>query len=263
MAAQCLIAAAATVEEGRLPHSLHGYFLRAGRSDLPVILEVDRDRDGRSFSARHVVAVQDGEVIFSMLTSFQTETDGRRLRRRAAPRGARARGHAAGRLEPAARGARGHADRLLEGCLHRLRVGALADPAARRPAGAPGRPHLPLRRRHRVRSAGRGVGRAGAARRSTTPCGSRRTSEPTTGCSSTCGRSRRGSARGCYDGSLRDRDGSARRHAVSGAPAVARIDGRPGRGGHAAEAEAAAARGASRASGKRCSAPGASTRLAR
>ncbi len=76
VAAQCVIAAAATVEEGRLPHSLHGYFLRAGRSDLPVILEVDRDRDGRSFSARHVVALQEGEVIFSMLTSFQTETEG-------------------------------------------------------------------------------------------------------------------------------------------------------------------------------------------
>ena len=76
VAAQCIIAAAATVEEGRLPHSFHGYFLRAGRSDLPVILEVDRDRDGRSFSARHVVAVQEGEVIFSMLTSFQIETEG-------------------------------------------------------------------------------------------------------------------------------------------------------------------------------------------
>lgn len=75
VAAQCLIAAAATVEGSRLPHSFHGYFLRAGRSDLPVILEVDRDRDGRSFSARHVVAVQDGEVIFSMITSFQTESD--------------------------------------------------------------------------------------------------------------------------------------------------------------------------------------------
>ncbi len=75
VAAQCLIAAAATVADGRLPHSLHGYFLRAGRSDLPVILEVDRDRDGRSFSARHVVAMQEGEVIFSMLTSFQTEGD--------------------------------------------------------------------------------------------------------------------------------------------------------------------------------------------
>src|SRR5580704_16588973 len=76
VAAPCLLAAAATVESGRLPHSLHGYFLRAGRSDLPVILEVDRDRDGRSFSARHVVAVQEGEVIFSMVTSFHAEREG-------------------------------------------------------------------------------------------------------------------------------------------------------------------------------------------
>src|SRR5271165_3541354 len=75
VAAQCLLAAAATVEPDRLPHSLHGYFLRAGRVDVPVIFEVDRDRDGRSFSARHVVAVQDGEVIFSMVTSFHTESD--------------------------------------------------------------------------------------------------------------------------------------------------------------------------------------------
>src|SRR5271156_2206691 len=76
VAAQCLLAAAATVEPDRLPHSLHGYFLRAGRNDLPVILEVDRDRDGRSFSARHVIAVQDGEVIFSMITSFHAESEG-------------------------------------------------------------------------------------------------------------------------------------------------------------------------------------------
>jgi acyl-CoA thioesterase-2 len=76
VAAQCLLAAAATVEPDRLPHSFHGYFLRAGRSNLPVILEVDRDRDGRSFSARHVLAVQEGEVIFSMITSFHAESEG-------------------------------------------------------------------------------------------------------------------------------------------------------------------------------------------
>ncbi len=76
VAAQCLMAAAATIDdEPRLPHSLHGYFLRAGRTDLPVILRVDRDRDGRSFSARHVVAMQEGEVIFSMLTSFHAESE--------------------------------------------------------------------------------------------------------------------------------------------------------------------------------------------
>lgn len=75
VAAQCLVAAAATVAPGRLPHSLHGYFLRPGRRDLPVVLEVDRDRDGRSFSNRHVVAVQDGKVIFSMISSFHAENE--------------------------------------------------------------------------------------------------------------------------------------------------------------------------------------------
>ncbi len=68
--AQALMAAALTVEPGRMPHSLHGYFLRPGQIDKPVLLQVDRDRDGRSFSARHVSAVQEGEVIFSMLASF-------------------------------------------------------------------------------------------------------------------------------------------------------------------------------------------------
>jgi acyl-CoA thioesterase-2 len=72
VAAQALRAAGYTVPEGRLPHSLHGYFLRPGRSDHHVILKVARDRDGRSFSARHVVAVQEGEVIFSMSASFHT-----------------------------------------------------------------------------------------------------------------------------------------------------------------------------------------------
>jgi acyl-CoA thioesterase-2 len=70
VAAQALMAAGLTVPDERLPHSLHGYFLRPGRTERPVVLQVDRDRDGRSFSARHVTAVQDGEVIFSMLASF-------------------------------------------------------------------------------------------------------------------------------------------------------------------------------------------------
>ncbi len=75
VAAQALRAAGATVPDDRLPHSLHGYFLRPGRVDRPVILHVDRDRDGGSFSARHVRAVQDGEVIFSMVASFHTRED--------------------------------------------------------------------------------------------------------------------------------------------------------------------------------------------
>src|SRR3954452_1994519 len=75
VAAQALRAAGATVPDGRLPHSLHGYFLRPGRVDRAVILHVDRDRDGGSFSARHVRAVQEGEVIFSMVASFQERED--------------------------------------------------------------------------------------------------------------------------------------------------------------------------------------------
>ncbi len=76
VAAQALRAAGLTVPDDRVPHSLHGYFLRPGRADRPVILHVDRDRDGRSFSARHVAAVQDGEVIFSMLASFHVDEPG-------------------------------------------------------------------------------------------------------------------------------------------------------------------------------------------
>jgi acyl-CoA thioesterase-2 len=76
VAAQSLLAAAATVDAQRVPHSFHGYFLRAGRPDVPVPLRVDRDRDGGSFSSRHVVAVQDGAVIFSMIASFHHERSG-------------------------------------------------------------------------------------------------------------------------------------------------------------------------------------------
>ena len=76
VAAQALRAAGLTVPEGRVPHSFHGYFLRTGQPDRPVLLHVDRDRDGGSFSARHVRAVQDGEVIFSMLASFALERPG-------------------------------------------------------------------------------------------------------------------------------------------------------------------------------------------
>src|SRR4029077_12765075 len=57
VAAQALRAAGLTVDDDRHAHSLHGYFLRPGRADRPVILQVDRDRDGRSFSARHVRAM--------------------------------------------------------------------------------------------------------------------------------------------------------------------------------------------------------------
>jgi acyl-CoA thioesterase II len=77
-AAQALLAAGLTVEQDRLPHSLHGYFVRRGDSAKPTEFQVDRDRDGRSFSARRVVAVQNGEVIFSMLASFAVPASSRR-----------------------------------------------------------------------------------------------------------------------------------------------------------------------------------------
>lgn len=75
-AAQALRAAAHTVPEGRLPHSLHGYFLRPGDLSLPVLFHVDRDRDGRSFSSRRVAATQRGEVIWEMSCSFVEPVDG-------------------------------------------------------------------------------------------------------------------------------------------------------------------------------------------
>jgi acyl-CoA thioesterase-2 len=75
VAAQAIRAVGATVGTERAPHSLHGYFLRPGHTNRPVIYHVDRDRDGGSFSARHVRAVQDGEVIFSMIASFQAPSE--------------------------------------------------------------------------------------------------------------------------------------------------------------------------------------------
>ena len=76
VAAQALAAAGMTVDAARRPHSLHGYFLRPGRTDKPMLLRVSRDRDGRSFSARRVVAVQDGEVILNLACSFALPEDG-------------------------------------------------------------------------------------------------------------------------------------------------------------------------------------------
>jgi acyl-CoA thioesterase-2 len=76
VAAQAARAASLTVPDDRSIHSLHGYFLRAGQADRPTILHVDRDRDGRSYSGRHVAARQDGEVIMSLLVSFHVDEDG-------------------------------------------------------------------------------------------------------------------------------------------------------------------------------------------
>ena len=72
---QALIAATRTVE-GVLPHSLHAYFLLGGDPDVPIVYDVDRIRDGRSFTTRRVVAIQHGHAIFSMSVSFHVAEPG-------------------------------------------------------------------------------------------------------------------------------------------------------------------------------------------
>ncbi len=72
---QALAAASRTVER-RQVHSLHAYFLKRGDVNAPIVYEVDRARDGGSFSARRVVAIQHGAQIFNMAASFQTPEEG-------------------------------------------------------------------------------------------------------------------------------------------------------------------------------------------
>nr|WP_269811051.1 acyl-CoA thioesterase domain-containing protein [Kineosporia rhizophila] len=76
VAAQALRAAGHTVGTDRPAHSLHGYFLRPGDPSRPVIFEVHRDRDGRSYSARRVVARQGGKVVLNLAASFHRPEDG-------------------------------------------------------------------------------------------------------------------------------------------------------------------------------------------
>jgi acyl-CoA thioesterase-2 len=72
---QALVAACRTVE-GRRPHSLHAYFLLAGDPRVPILYEVERIRDGKSFATRRVVAIQHGAAIFTLSASFQDEEGG-------------------------------------------------------------------------------------------------------------------------------------------------------------------------------------------
>jgi len=76
VAGQALVAAARTVEADRLVHSLHAYFLRPGDPSVPILYEVDRIRDGRSFTTRRVVAIQHGRAIFNLAASFHVIEEG-------------------------------------------------------------------------------------------------------------------------------------------------------------------------------------------
>jgi acyl-CoA thioesterase-2 len=75
---QALVAACRTVEDvmARLPHSLHAYFLLGGDPKAPIVYEVDRIRDGKSFTTRNVKAIQHGRAIFSMSVSFHVAEEG-------------------------------------------------------------------------------------------------------------------------------------------------------------------------------------------
>jgi acyl-CoA thioesterase-2 len=72
---QALVAAVRTVE-GKSVHSLHAYFLRPGDPAVPIMYEVDRIRDGKSFATRRVVAIQHGEAIFNLQASFHVREEG-------------------------------------------------------------------------------------------------------------------------------------------------------------------------------------------
>jgi acyl-CoA thioesterase-2 len=75
VAGQALVAAARTVERGMV-HSLHAYFLRPGDPKIPILYDVDRIRDGRSFTTRRVVAIQHGQAIFNLQASFHVDEQG-------------------------------------------------------------------------------------------------------------------------------------------------------------------------------------------
>ncbi len=72
---QALVAATRTVEN-TLPHSLHAYFLLGGDPEIPIVYDVDRIRDGKSFTTRRVVAIQRGQAIFAMSVSFHNDEPG-------------------------------------------------------------------------------------------------------------------------------------------------------------------------------------------
>lgn len=78
VAGQALVAAGRTVPLSRPVHSLHAYFIRPGDPSVPIVYQVDRLRDGRSFTTRRVTAVQHGEAIFTLSASFQVVEQGPR-----------------------------------------------------------------------------------------------------------------------------------------------------------------------------------------
>ena len=74
--AQAMAAAYRTIGDGRICHSMHGYFMRPGDPKVPILFQVERVRDGGSFAVRRVVALQNGKQIFNLAASFQALEEG-------------------------------------------------------------------------------------------------------------------------------------------------------------------------------------------
>lgn len=73
---QALMAATGSIDDGKIAHSLHAYFMRPGDEDLPIIYRVERDHDGGSFATRRIIAIQNGKPILNMAASFQRPETG-------------------------------------------------------------------------------------------------------------------------------------------------------------------------------------------
>src|SRR5215471_10120299 len=74
--AQAIASAYRTIDGARQLHSIHAYFLRPGDWNAPILYQVDRIRDGKSFSTRRVVAIQHGKAIFNLQASFHVHEEG-------------------------------------------------------------------------------------------------------------------------------------------------------------------------------------------
>lgn len=74
--AQALVAANQSVDDELIAHSLHAYFMRPGNEDYPIIFRIERDRDGRSFSTRRIIALQRGKPILNMAANYQRPEEG-------------------------------------------------------------------------------------------------------------------------------------------------------------------------------------------
>ena len=240
---QALVAACRTVE-GRPPHSLHAYFLLPGDPKVPIVYEVDRMRDGKSFSTRRVIAIQHGHPIFTMAASFHADEEGfeHQAKMPDVPGPDAAAERSRSQTELHADDARSGApllraraaDRTAAGgiralsreeirrcalqCLdprHRPAAGRSRDPSLR--AGLCQR-HDPARLRAWCRMAIRCSRRRSWRRASTTRCGFTGRSAPTNGCSMRRTAPTCGGGRGFSRGLIFTQDGTTDRFGGAGRP---------------------------------------------